>query len=320
MVIKKDLTPVNFTTGRGGQIKALLIHSMWGTQKGSIQWFKNPQAQASSHYNISAEGEIVQTVLDKDTAWHGGVYDKGREPDWAKGVNPNSYTIGIELEDKRDRNWKYPQKQREALIWLVNKLSDKYNIKKDADHILLHRNLNPSRRSDPVGDFDISWVLDSNNMGQTPELKACHVAFEKVMGELTQVKKEFDKYKSETQATIDDLTRERNAAQTEAKEHKAAHHSLLKDLSVLLKTTQNVPQIVSEVEKLIDLEDESRGAIDSLREETLKWDHTRRDMENEIAKLKIQLDSKDFSDQDLERIVKALIKKIAKLIKEPYGL
>jgi len=156
--IKQDLININFTPKRSRNIQGLVIHSMWGTYAGSIAWFKNPSAQGSAHYCISENGEITQCVLDKDVAWHAGYYD---EPiaDWLK-PNPNEVTIGIELEDKRDTNWQYPTLQRTAFIELVDFLCKKWTIPKDSEHILLHKGINPSRRSDPVGAFNINWVLE----------------------------------------------------------------------------------------------------------------------------------------------------------------
>ena len=158
MEIVKSLTTVNFNpNGMKGRL-GIVLHSMAGTQNGSIAWFKNPQAQASAHYCIGADGEIVQVVDEakKDRAWHAGIYDNGKCPSWAL-PNPNDYCIGIELEDKKDPNWNYPEPQRKALIYLVNLLMERYSIPRD--RILLHRNLNPSRRSDPVGQFSFDWLF-----------------------------------------------------------------------------------------------------------------------------------------------------------------
>ncbi len=155
MEIKQDLTPVNFTPNGMKEVRGLVIHSMWGTYAGSIAWFKNPDAKASAHYCISKDGEITQTVLDKDMAWHAGYYDEP-VPDWVL-PNPNYYCIGIEFEDNKDVNWPYPQVQKDAGAWLVALLMKKYNIAKD--HVMLHKELNPSRRSDPVGQFSRDWLF-----------------------------------------------------------------------------------------------------------------------------------------------------------------
>ena len=157
MTVRDSLTTVNFTSRTSRKILGLVLHSMAGTQIGSIAWFKNPDAKASAHYCISQSGEIVRCVLDKDIAWHAGLFD---EPiaDWLH-PNPNNVTIGIELEDRADPHWQYPEVQRQALKDLVDDLCGRYAIPKDPEHILLHRNLNPTRRSDPIGAFDLNWVL-----------------------------------------------------------------------------------------------------------------------------------------------------------------
>ena len=166
MTVKQNLTPVNFTKGGMRQIRGLVIHSMDGTYQGSIAWFKNPWAKASAHYLISESGEITQMVKDVDEAWHAGIFDKPIA-DWLL-PNPNFFCLGIEFEDKRDRNWKYPGPQRKAGAWLVKMLMDKYNIPED--HIVLHKDLSPSRRSDPVGQFSFNWLL-KNTMQK--ELDTC---------------------------------------------------------------------------------------------------------------------------------------------------
>lgn len=156
MEIKQDLTPINHTPNGMKEIRGIVLHSMAGTYKGSIAWFKNSSAGASAHYCISKNGEITQCVLDKDMAWHAGIYDDGKCPSWAL-PNPNYYCIGIELEDEgKGGAWKYPEAEKKATAWLVDMLMKKYGIAKD--HVLLHKDLNPSRRSDPVGDFSFDWV------------------------------------------------------------------------------------------------------------------------------------------------------------------
>lgn len=170
MNIVNSLTTVNFNPGGMKAIKGIVLHSMWGTQNGSIAWFKNPQAQASAHFCISAVGEIVRVVNEEklDRAWHSGIYDAGKCPDWAL-TNPNDWCIGIELEDNRDANWQYPEEQRKALRELVSWLMDKYKIPQD--HVLLHRNLNPSRRSDPVGAFSFDWLFQTVTPNPNPTIE-----------------------------------------------------------------------------------------------------------------------------------------------------
>jgi N-acetyl-anhydromuramyl-L-alanine amidase AmpD len=79
------------------QPEAIIIHICDGTFEGSKAWFLNPRAYVSAHFLISETGEILQMVKCEDTAWHAGVVIR---PVWKllkQGLNPNSYTIGIEL-------------------------------------------------------------------------------------------------------------------------------------------------------------------------------------------------------------------------------
>lgn len=164
MNIKEDLTPINYTPDGIKEYRGIVMHSMWGTYAGSIAWFKNPSAGASAHYCISAEGEITRCVLEKDMAWHAGIIDDVA-PTWVL-PNPNWYCIGIELEDKKDSNWMYPEAERKAAAELVADIMKRRNITKD--HVVTHKSLNPSRRSDPVGNFSFDWLFANVSWEPTP--------------------------------------------------------------------------------------------------------------------------------------------------------
>lgn len=151
MKIKKDLithTNGHERTRRGNKIEFIVLHSMDGFFESTITYFKNPATTVSAHYLISKSGEILQMLEDTWTGYHAGNFD----------INLRS--VGIELEDEKKReNWIYPKEEIKALKWLVNKLCRKYKISKDENHILLHKNLDPKNRTDPVGNFDINWVI-----------------------------------------------------------------------------------------------------------------------------------------------------------------
>ncbi len=150
MIIKQDfLTHPNcFETSRqGNKIDTIVLHSMDGFYQGTIDWFKNPQTVVSAHYLISKDGQLLQMLKDEWVGYHVGIYE----------INLKS--IGIEMEDEKKREeWVYPQAEIKSLHLLVDHLCAKYKIPKDKDHILLHKNLSPDR-TDPVGKFDIKWVL-----------------------------------------------------------------------------------------------------------------------------------------------------------------
>lgn len=68
----------NYTDGRGGHdIRWYVIHVAEGSYSGTINWFQNPDADASTHYVIedNSNPEITRMVDEGDTAWHAGNWD-----------------------------------------------------------------------------------------------------------------------------------------------------------------------------------------------------------------------------------------------------
>lgn len=319
MTIKKDLTTVNFTPKSSRNILGIVVHSMWGTQSGSIAWFKNPDAKASAHYCISKTGSIVQCVEDKDVAWHAGVFD---EPitDWLK-PNPNNVTIGIELEDEKNSSWTYPEAQIKALSWLVDKLCVEHNIPQDSSHILLHKNLNPSRRTDPVGNFNLDWVL-SNSQPENILLKVLDEANITTEGRLREVighdkdhvvitkdlegcREENERLKDQIKRkddTISNLNNEILSMATEIKELRQSKEDFLnKLLSKLnpLNSGSDEAIVIGEIEKLLTLE----KTLETRNVEII-------DLNGEIRSLKKKLDEKCPESNNENHTVSNLFKLI----------
>lgn len=168
--IQEDIITVNKWKSRFNYpIKGVIMHSMYGTQRGSISWFKNPASKVSAHYNISVEGDISMTVEEKDTAWHAGnvsvAYDKA--PQLLKdfwGVNPNFITIGVEMEDKKNKKHKYPKDQYEAAVVLVADICKRNEIEVNAGYILMHKETDPLNKFDPWGNWDQDrFIRDINS-------------------------------------------------------------------------------------------------------------------------------------------------------------
>lgn len=115
MEIPFKQTP-NFSSGPTKK-NAVILHFTLGAYKGAVDWLRNANRpnRSSSHFVIGRnQGEIVQLVKLTDIAWHAG--NISNPNDRAKRimlknldgscVNPNQYTIGIELaagyDDDRD--------------------------------------------------------------------------------------------------------------------------------------------------------------------------------------------------------------------------
>lgn len=50
-------------------VRGVILHVEEGTEQGTDSWFHNPQAQASAHFGIAADGTIHQWVDTDDRAW-----------------------------------------------------------------------------------------------------------------------------------------------------------------------------------------------------------------------------------------------------------
>jgi uncharacterized protein (TIGR03382 family) len=140
--------PDNYMSGRAGnEIEMVIIHTAEGSFEGTIGWFSNPSAMASTQYVVSSDGDVAQMVAESDTAWHAGNDDYSRR------------SIGIEHEGfvaEPDR-W-YTDRMYEASAALVRYLCDEYDVPIDRDHIIGHNEVpnpyDPTRKGGVSGHTD----------------------------------------------------------------------------------------------------------------------------------------------------------------------
>lgn len=106
MTIPFRQTP-NYAVGPTKKI-AVVLHFTLGAYRGAVEWLSNANRpnRSSAHFVIGRnQGEIVQLVKITDIAWHaGGISNPNDRAKKimlknldASYVNPNQYTIGIEL-------------------------------------------------------------------------------------------------------------------------------------------------------------------------------------------------------------------------------
>lgn len=130
----------NFSSRRGKKVTTIVLHhTATFNAKGDIAWMCNPTAKVSAHYVIDLEGNITQLVKNEDKAWHAGVSELDGEK------NVNAFSIGIELVGDTGKK-PLTEDQWGALIWLVRKLMDQYDI--DASRVIDHRYIAPGRKVD----------------------------------------------------------------------------------------------------------------------------------------------------------------------------
>lgn len=63
---------VNHSAGGQEQVRGVVLHVMAGTLAGTDSWFRNPRAQASSHFGTGRAGQLRQWVDTADRAWAQG--------------------------------------------------------------------------------------------------------------------------------------------------------------------------------------------------------------------------------------------------------
>lgn len=131
----------NFAAGRTAGVDKVVVHVTQGSYAGSISWFQNPTSKVSAHYVIrSSDGEVTQTVRDKDTAYH------------ARSANASS--LGIEHEGYVDNPAWFTDAMYRSSAALTAHLCAEYGIPKTRAHIVGHSEVPGNDHTDPGANWD----------------------------------------------------------------------------------------------------------------------------------------------------------------------
>ena len=139
MKINQLLTPYNHNPGTIDRIRYIVIHYVGalGGAEANCKWYAGGNRSASAHYFVGHQGEVWQSVEDRNIAWHCGakVY-----------LHPecrNANSIGIEMcvrnngsQADTSRDWYFEDATVTAAIELTRYLMQKYNI--NVDHVIRH--------------------------------------------------------------------------------------------------------------------------------------------------------------------------------------
>ena len=132
-------SPLNYTVADRpltNPITRLVIHVAEGSWASTYAWFRNPRAEASAHYVVSATGRVAQMVPDRDIAWHAG--------NWAY----NESSIGIEHAGFTNVT-RFPDAQYRGSARLAAWLADTYLITPDRTHVIGHSQVpDPNHRGE----------------------------------------------------------------------------------------------------------------------------------------------------------------------------
>lgn len=139
MEIHQLLTPYNYSNGDIGRIKYIVIHFVGalGGAEANCKYYASQYIGASAHYFVGFNGEIWQSVEDKNISWHCGA---------KKYVHPecrNGNSLGIELcvrnkgsQAADSKDWYFEDVTVQSAIALTKALMVKYNV--PADHVIRH--------------------------------------------------------------------------------------------------------------------------------------------------------------------------------------
>ncbi len=111
-------------------------------------FFQDINTRVSAHYTVGKEGLIIQSVDEKNRAWHAG------PSSWLGKYNVNDYSIGIEILNDGDGKDPFTPLQYNALNNLVTYLMKKYDV--PLERVVGHRDIAfpLGRKSDPADNFD----------------------------------------------------------------------------------------------------------------------------------------------------------------------
>lgn len=132
----------NHYNGRNGyKPELIVVHITDGYFPGDLNWLRGAsQPPVSSSYFIAPDGTAHQLVDDANGAWHAGrILNPTFKLFKGMNINPNWYTIGIEVSCKPPA---VPTPaQMIVLKQLIKELCVKHNIPVDRDHVIGHKEI-----------------------------------------------------------------------------------------------------------------------------------------------------------------------------------
>lgn len=139
MEVNKLLTPYNYSNGQADRIKYIVIHYVGalGGAEANCKYYASRYAGASAHYFVGFNGEIWQSVEDRNIAWHCGAQSYKHQE------CRNSNSLGIELcvrnkgsQSDTGRDWYFEDATIKAAIALTKELMKQYGVPED--HVIRH--------------------------------------------------------------------------------------------------------------------------------------------------------------------------------------
>ncbi len=168
MEIKEILAhPSNYTKGRKQKIEYIVVHytaNNGDTAEGNGKYFSGADRNTSAHYFVD-EDKVVQSVLDKNTAWHCGAKTYKHK----KCRNENS--IGVEMCSEKNNEGQYEINQKTQLnaVEVVKWLMKKYHI--PVENVLRHYDVTGKLCPEPLVKNQKLWLDFKQKLLQSKEVQ-----------------------------------------------------------------------------------------------------------------------------------------------------
>ena len=163
MEINKLLTTINLRKGAStNRIKYIVIHYVGATggAEANCKYYASGYIGASAHYFVGHEGEVWQSVEDKDIAWHCGA-SRYKHP-----YCRNDNSIGIEMccrKNLSNNTWYFEEETVKSTIELVKMLMKKYNI--PIDNVIRHYDVTGKTCPEPYVRDAAAWQTFKAHLG-----------------------------------------------------------------------------------------------------------------------------------------------------------
>lgn len=143
---------------RQAPVNVVVLHyTDMASADAAVAWLCNPVSKVSSHYLITAGGDVVQMVDEERRAWHAGVSG------WDGTRDINHRSIGIELDNPGHRPSAptFPNAQIEALLRLLDSIRGRWPV--PARNVVAHSDIAPTRKIDPGERFPWQRLADAGH-------------------------------------------------------------------------------------------------------------------------------------------------------------
>lgn len=123
----------------------IVIHIAEGLRDSVTVTFKDPAVQKSAHFLVCQNGDVLQYVSTKDTAFGNGIVVNpvSEKVLGALPQNPNEYTVSIEHEGFATTD--ISETMYSTTVNLVKYLHDRWAIPLDRTHIIRHNEIEASK-------------------------------------------------------------------------------------------------------------------------------------------------------------------------------